>query len=150
VNASECSFEWKLWLGNFPQPFLAMAKHNGEVRTIFTAKDAPYEEELLILIAHEEFLKNSRAATEAFLADLVAATKFYNGHTHQARKVLLDANMVKIDPDVFYEMQNPYHEPSCRLDVDDLARMQEPQVGADFQKSRANLSQYVDLSYLPE
>jgi len=38
-------------VGSFPQPYLAMAKHLGNVRTIFTAKDAaPYEEELLVLI----------------------------------------------------------------------------------------------------
>ena len=138
-------------VGSFPQPFLAMAKHSGGVRTIFTAKDAaPYEEELLILIAHDEFLKSNRAATEAFLADLVAATKFYADHTHEARKALLDAKMVKIDPDVFYEMQDPYHEPSCRLDVEALAKMQALQVKAGFQKTSANLSQYVDLSYLPK
>jgi ABC-type nitrate/sulfonate/bicarbonate transport system substrate-binding protein len=138
-------------VGSFPQPFLAMAKRNGGVRAIFTAKDAaPYEEELLILIAHESFLKDNHAATEGFLADLVAATKFYTDHTHEARKALLDAKMVKIDPDVFYEMQDPYHEPSCRLDVEALAKMQELQVAAGFQKSRANLSQYVDLSYLPK
>ena len=58
--------------------------------------------------------------------------------------------MVKIDGDVFYEMQDPYHESSCRLDVEALAKMQELQVTAGFQKSRANLSQYVDLSYLPK
>jgi ABC-type nitrate/sulfonate/bicarbonate transport system substrate-binding protein len=138
-------------IGSFPQPFLAMAKHSGGVRAIFTAKDAaPYEEELLILIAHESFLKGNRAATEAFLADLVAATKFYAQHTHEARKALLDAKMVKIDPDVFYEMQDPYHEPSCRLDIEALGKMQELQVAAAFQKSGANLSQYVDLSYLPK
>ena len=128
-----------------------MAKHSGGVRAIFTAKDAaPYEEELLILIAHESFLKGNRAPTEAFLADLVAATKFYTEHTHEARKALLDAKMVKIDPDVFYEMQDPYHEPSCRLDIEALGKMQELQVAAGFQKSGANLSQYVDLSYLPK
>ena len=138
-------------IGSFPQPFLATAKHSGGVRAIFTAKDAAlYEEELLILIAHESFLKGNRAATEAFLADLVAATKFYTEHTQEARKALLDAKMVKIDPDVFYEMQDPYHEPSCRLDVEALAKMQELQVAAGFQKNRANLSQYVDLSYLPK
>jgi ABC-type nitrate/sulfonate/bicarbonate transport system substrate-binding protein len=102
------------------------------------------------VIAHESFLKSKRAATEAFLADLVAATKFYTDHTHEARKALLDAKMVKIDGDVFYEMQDPYHESSCRLDVEALAKMQELQVTAGFQKSRANLSQYVDLSYLPK
>jgi ABC-type nitrate/sulfonate/bicarbonate transport system substrate-binding protein len=121
-----------LSLGSFPQSFLAMAKHNGG--------------ELLILIAHEEFLKNNRVATEAFLADLVAAT--YDDRTHEARKALLDANMVKIDPDVVYEVRDPYHEPSCRLDVEVLAMTQKLQVTAGFQKGRANLSQYVDLSYL--
>jgi ABC-type nitrate/sulfonate/bicarbonate transport system substrate-binding protein len=138
-------------VGSFPQPFLAMAKHQGGVRTIFTAKDAaPYEEELLILIAQEQFLKSNRAATEAFLADLVAATRFYNDHTHDARKALLDSKIVRIDPQVFYEMQDPYHEPSCRLDIEALSKMQNLQVAAGFQKSRADLSQYVDLSYLPK
>jgi hypothetical protein len=47
-------------------------------------------------------------------------------------------------------MQDPYHEPSCRLDIEALGKMQELQVAAGFQKSGANLSQYVDLSYLPK
>ena len=138
-------------VGSFPQPFLAMAKHLGNVRTIFTAKDAaPYEEELLLLIAKNAFLTANRPIVEAMLVDLMAATKYYTEHSREARKALLDSKMVRIDPEVFYEMEDPYHEPTLRLDVEGLAKMQELQVAAGFQKHRADLSKYIDLSYLPK
>lgn len=138
-------------VGSFPQPFLAMAKHLGNVRTIFTAKDAaPYEEELLLLIAKNEFLTKNRAVVEAMLVDFIAATKYYTEHTKEARKALIDSKMVRIDPEVFYEMEDPYHEPTARLDVDGLQKMQELQVAAGFQKHSADLSRYVDMSYLPK
>jgi ABC-type nitrate/sulfonate/bicarbonate transport system substrate-binding protein len=138
-------------VGSFPQPFLAMAKRLGNVRTIFTAKDAaPYEEELLVLIGKHEFLSKNRPVVEAMMVDFIAATKFYTEHPREARKALLDSKLVRIDPEVFYEMEDPYHEPTARLDVDGLAKMQDLQVAAGFQKQRADLSQYVDQSYLPK
>ena len=137
-------------VGSFPQPYLAMAKHLGNVRTIFTAKDAaPYEEELLVLIAKDEYLKSNRPTVEAMLVDLIAATQYYIEHTQEARKALIDSKMVRIDPDVFYEMEDPYHDPTLRIDVEGLKKMQDLQVKAGFQQARADLSQYVDLSYLP-
>jgi ABC-type nitrate/sulfonate/bicarbonate transport system substrate-binding protein len=137
-------------VGSFPQPFLAMAKHLGNVRTIFTAKDAaPYEEELIVLIAKDEYLRANRPSTESMLADLIAATKFYTEHTQEARKALIDSKMVRIDPQVFYEMEDPYHQPDLQIDIDGLKKMQDLQIKAGFQKERADLSQYVDLSYLP-
>jgi len=138
-------------VGSFPQPFLAMAKHLGGVRTIFTAKDAaPYDEELLVLMAKDEYLTKNRPIIEAMLVDFIAATKFYTEHSREARKALIDSKMVRIDPEVFYEMEDPYHEPTARLDVEGLHKMQDLQVSAGFQKQRADLSQYVDLSYLPK
>src|SRR5262249_21289881 len=89
-------------VGSFPQPFLAMAKHLGSVRTIFTAKDAaPYDEELLVLMAKDEYLTKNRPIVEAMLVDFIAATKFYTEHSHEARKALIDSKMVRIDPEVF-------------------------------------------------
>jgi ABC-type nitrate/sulfonate/bicarbonate transport system substrate-binding protein len=138
-------------VGSFPQPYLAMAKHLGNVRTIFTAKDAaPYEEELLVLIAKDEYLKQNRPTVEAMLVDLTAATAYYAGHTREAREALIDSKMVRIDPEVFYEMEDPYHEPTLRIDTDGLKKMQDLQVKAGFQKQSADLSQYIDLSYLPK
>src|SRR5262249_17316763 len=74
-------------VGSFPQPFAAIAEHAGGVRMLFSSKDAvPQDEELVIIISKDEFLRKNRTATEAFLADLVTVTKYHAEHLQEARK----------------------------------------------------------------
>jgi ABC-type nitrate/sulfonate/bicarbonate transport system substrate-binding protein len=138
-------------LGSFPQPFAAIVEHQGGVRMLFSSKDAvPYDEELVTLIAKHEFLQDNRAAVEAFLADLVRCTKYYIANTLESRKALNAAKLVGIDPDIYYGMPDYFRDPGGRVDIEALKRMQEMQVSAGFQKTRADISNYVDLSYLPQ
>ena len=138
-------------VGSFPQPFAAIVEHGGEVRTLFTSKDAvPYDEELVVMIAKEEFLQKNRAAAEAFLADLVRTTNYYMDNILQSRKALIAAKLVGIDPEIYFGMPDYFRDRGARVDIEALKRMQEMQVSAGFQKGRADLSNYVDLSYLPK
>ena len=134
----------------FPQPFAELAKRDG-LRTIFTSKDgAPFEEELILLIAKDEYLKQNAAAVRGLLADTVRALDFYAKHQRESKEALIANKMVRLDPEIYIAMEEYYRDPEAKVDVDALERMQKNQVAAGFQKQSADLSKYIDLGYLPK
>lgn len=136
--------------GEFPQPFFAMARKEMKVKTIFTSKEGmPFDEELIVLVGHEPYLKEHAEAIRGFLADLQAATQFYLAHAAEARQILIDKKFVRVPPDVYLNMEDYYRDPSLRVDVEALKKMQDAQVAAGFQKKKADITTLVDMSYLP-
>src|SRR5262249_19193796 len=137
----------KIDVGEFPQPFDALLHRDAQVTRIFSAKDAiPADEELIVLLGKDEFLKAHAAAIEAFLADLNAATQFYLQHAKEARQILIDTKMVRVPADVFLGMEDYYRDPQMRAEVRTLEQMQETQFAAGFQKKKADIPQLVDMS----
>jgi ABC-type nitrate/sulfonate/bicarbonate transport system substrate-binding protein len=140
----------KIDVGEFPQPFDALLHNEMQVTKIFSAKDAiPGDEELIVLVAKDDFLKANATAIKAFLDDLHAATTFYLEHPQEARQTLIDTKMVRVPVDVFLGMNDYYRDPAMRAEVKTLEAMQESQFNAGFQSKRADINQLVDLSYLP-
>jgi ABC-type nitrate/sulfonate/bicarbonate transport system substrate-binding protein len=140
----------KIDLGMFPQPFAALAERQMKVRKIFDAKyGVPFDEELIVLMGKDEFLKKNAAAIRALLADLKEATGFYLEKPREARQLLVDSKMVRATPDVYIAMNDYYHEPTMRIDVEALEKMQEFQIRAGFQKKQVDVRSLVDLGYLP-
>jgi ABC-type nitrate/sulfonate/bicarbonate transport system substrate-binding protein len=138
-------------LGQFPQPFAALLEKQMKVRKIFDAKyGVPFDEELIVLIGKDEFLKKNAIAIRALLEDLKDATRFYLDKPREARQLLIDAKMVRVAPDVYVGMNDYFHEPTIRVDVDALEKMQEFQIKAGFQKKNVDVKSLVDLSYLPQ
>ena len=107
------------------------------------------DEELLVLIGKDEFLKSNTVAIKALLDDLATATRFYLEKPREARQIILDSKMVRVPADVFLGMSDYYRDPTMRVDVETLARMQEYQVKAGFQKKATDVRLLVDMSYLP-
>lgn len=139
----------KIDVGLFPQPFAAMAEREMKLRTIFTARDAaPFDQELMILVAKEEFLKKNERAIKAFLADLKGANKFYNENTKVARQILLDKKFVGIPAQIYLELEDYLRDPSMRVDLAAMETMQELQIKVGFQKNKADLKPIVDNSYV--
>lgn len=140
----------KIDVGMFPQPFAAMVQKQGGVRTLFTSKDAvPKEEELMLIIAHDSFLKAHPDAVKAFMSDVVSATTTYSQHMQDARQAILDAKLVRVAPDIYLHMTDYYRDPTCRPDLAELEMMQDQQMKAGFQQKRADLKSRVDDAYLP-
>lgn len=138
-------------VGEFPQPFYDMAVKKMPVRTVFISKTGvPFDEELVVLIGHDAWLKAHAAAVRGFLADLKTATRFYLDHTKEARQLLIDKKLVRIPADIYLGMKDYYRDPSLRVSTADLVKMQDLQVKAGFQKKRADVDALVDLSYLPK
>jgi ABC-type nitrate/sulfonate/bicarbonate transport system substrate-binding protein len=137
--------------GEFPQPFDAMARKEMEVKTIFTSKEGmPFDEELVVIVGHDTFLKANSEAVRGFLADLQAATKFYLDNPREARQILIDKKFVRIPPDVYLDMKDYDRDPTMRVDIEALKKMQDMQVSAGFQKKTSDIGSLVDLSYLPK
>lgn len=151
-SAMEQSLEaGKIDIGQFPQPFAALLEKNMKVTKLFDAKyGIPFDEELIVLIGKDEYLKKNAPAVRALLEDLKNAMTYYLDKPQEARQTLIDAKLVRVTPDVYMTMKDYYREPSLRVDVDALEKMQEFQVKAGFQKKKADVRSLVDLSYLPK
>jgi len=141
----------KIDVGEFPQPFAALLEKQAKVRKIFDAKyGIPFDEELIVIAGKDEFLKKNAAAIRGFLEDVQAATQFYLNKPKEARQILIDAKMVRVVPEVYLDMNDYYRDPSIHPDTEALARMQEFQMKAGFQKKAADIASLVDTSYLPK
>jgi len=140
----------KIDLGMFPQPYAALAEKQMKVRKIFDAKYGMlFDEDLNVLVGKDAFLKKNAEAVKALLQDLTAAMQFYLNNPRAARQALIDARMVRVDPEVYMTMQDYYRDPSLRVDADALEQMQAFQIKAGFQTKRVDVRALVDLSYLP-
>jgi ABC-type nitrate/sulfonate/bicarbonate transport system substrate-binding protein len=141
----------KIDVGEFPQPFAALLEKQAKVRKLFDAKyGIPFDEELIVIAGKDEFLKKNAEAIRAFLEDVKTATDFYLAKPEEARQILIDAKMVRVSPDVYLTMHDYYRDPSLKPDAEALAKMQEFQIKAGFQKKSANIQKLVDASYLPK
>ena len=68
----------------------------------------------------------------------------------EARQLLIDHKMVRVNPDVYLAMNDYYRDPSLRVDDEALEKMQAVQIAAGFQKKRADVRSLVDPGYLPK
>jgi ABC-type nitrate/sulfonate/bicarbonate transport system substrate-binding protein len=141
----------KIDLAELPQPFAALAEKEMKLRKIFDAKyGVPFDEELIVLVGKDEFLKRNAVAVRAFLADLKRVTEFYLEKPREARSLLVEARMVRVTPEVYLTMNDYYRAPNLQVDLDALVKMQEFQIKAGFQKKKVDVQSLVDPGYLPE
>jgi len=137
--------------GEFPQPFFAMVAKEMPVKTVFTSKEGmPFDEELVVVVGDPKFVKAHGDAVRAYLADVQAATRFYLDHPKQARQTLIDAKYVRVEPEIYIGMEDYDRDPTLRVNVESLKKMQDLQVSAGFQKKKADVDAIVDQSYLPK
>lgn len=133
------------------QPFAHFEDTKGGTRILYTAKDAiPFDEELQLLFFKRDFLKKNEAVVRAFLEDLALATKFYLEKPEEARAVLVDAKLIAIPKDVYFQVKDYYRSPDLRVDLKSLDEMQETLLRVGYQKDRIDPAKIVDMSYLPK
>ena len=140
----------RIELGMFPQPFAALLEKQDKVRKLFDAKyGMPFDEELIVIFGKDAYLKRHAEAIRGFLQDVKTATDFYLSKPAEARQMLIDGKMVRVTPEVYLGMQDYYREPSLRIEIESLAKMQEFQLEAKFQDKDVDVKTLVDMSYLP-
>ena len=139
----------KIDVGEFPQPFADMLEKELSVRKLFDSQyGMPFEQELILLLGKDPFLKQNAAAIRGLLEDLQASTRYYLEHPREARQIILDSKSVRVAPEIYLNMKDYYRDPSLRPEVSSLERVQDIMVKSGFTKKRSDISTMVDLSYL--
>jgi ABC-type nitrate/sulfonate/bicarbonate transport system substrate-binding protein len=140
----------KIDVGEFPQPFADMLEKEMNVRKLFDSQyGMPFEQELIVLLGKDAFLKQNATAIRGLLEDLQVATRFYLEHPREARQLIIDAKLVRVTPDIYLHMKDYYRDPTLRPDRAALERVQEIMIRTGFAKKRADIPALVDASYLP-
>ena len=138
-------------LGAFPQPFANLEQTKGGLRVLFTARDVvPFDQETQLLFLRRAVLEKSPQAVRDFLADLAAATRYYIEKPDEARKLLIDANVIKISQRVYLDMKDYYRDPTLKVDVESMRRMQDLQKSVGGDTSSVDFAKIVDMSFLPK
>ena len=141
----------KIDLAALPQPFAAAEMAKGGVRTLFTSKEGmPFDEELMLVLVTPDFAAKRADVLRAFMADYVAATKFYTEKPKEARQALVDAKMVRVPAALYVNMSDNYRNPTARIDIEALKKAQDAAIAKGHQKNRIDPAAFVDLSYLPK
>lgn len=141
----------KLDVGAFPQPFAASEIGKGGLRALFTSREGmPFDEEVQLILATKVFAGKHPDVLKSFLADFVAATKFYLAKPEEARKALIESKMVRLPADLFLKMEDHYREPSGRISLEAMKKAQDVMLKAGFQKTPVDLERFVDLTFLPQ
>ena len=141
----------KIAAGTFVEPFYSAERAKGGLRTLFTAVDAVgYDHELLDVWFGERFLKAQPDVVRAFLADYVAATRYYLANTVQAKRDIHKAGFVRTPVDIYVKNADWKRDPDGRVDVASLRKL------AAFMHEKLNwlekpvsVEQMVDQNYLP-
>ena len=136
--------------GGAVDAFAMGAIAQGDLKALFTSKTGmPFDEELIVLIARPSALKEHPAAVKAFLSDLVAVTAYYQSHLKEARQALLDAKLVGLPPQVYFNVPDYVRDPGLRPNIENMTKQQDVLVSSGFQEKPADLKAVVDPSYLP-
>jgi ABC-type nitrate/sulfonate/bicarbonate transport system substrate-binding protein len=110
----------------------------------------PFDEELMLVLVTPDFAAKRTDILRAFMADFVAATKFYTEKPKEARKALIAAKMVRVPEALYLNMSDNYRNPTARIDIEALKKAQEATLAKGHQKNRIDPAAFVDLSYLPK
>jgi len=141
----------KVSAGTFVEPFYSFEMAKGGLRKLFTATEAlGYDHELLDIFFSEKFLKAHPDAVRAFLADYVAATKYYLANMEQAKTDLHKAGFVRTALPVYLKTKDWKRDPDARVDVESLKKLSAFMLEKlQWLEKPVNVDSMVDLSYLP-
>jgi ABC-type nitrate/sulfonate/bicarbonate transport system substrate-binding protein len=141
----------KVDVGEFPQPFADMLEKELNVRKLFDSQyGMPFEQELILLLGKDAFLRQNATAIRGLLEDLQASTRFYLERPREARQIILDSRTVRVSPDIYLNMKDYYRDPTLRPDAAALERVQDTMIRTGFSKKRTDIPAMLDLSYLPQ
>lgn len=142
----------KVSMGTFVEPFYSAEVAKGGLKVLFTAVEAiGYDHELLDLWFGEKFLRAQGDAARAFLADYVAATKYYLANVERAKRDLHQAKFVRTPVDLYVRSADWKRDASARVDVTSLKKLEgfmREKLG--WLEKPVSVDELVDLSFLPK
>ena len=135
-------------------PFSFDAELRKNARTLFTQKDAMGSSALGVWVAHDAFLKKNRAAVLDFLADAMAATRWYLDPKNHDEAVKIATDFAKAPPALFNEWlftnKDYYRDPNLQPNVKALQANMDLQKELGFLNTQIDIAKFVDTSYIEE
>ena len=135
-----------------PFSFDAELRKNG--RTLFTQRDAMGVSELGVWVAHDSFLKKNRAAVVDFLADAMAATRWYLDPKNHDEAVKIASDFAKAPPALFNEwlftQKDYYRDRNLLPNVPAFQANMDLQRELGFLNTKIEVKQFVDTSLAEE
>jgi ABC-type nitrate/sulfonate/bicarbonate transport system substrate-binding protein len=140
----------KVDIGFLPQPFFAAEKARGGIRTLFTHHTATGFKDEFVLFFNPDFVKKNPAAMRAFIADFVAATKYYVQNTHAAREAISKAKIITMDPKIYLPMVALKRKDDGKPSREYLQKLQKALVRVGYVDRAIDLDSVVDTSMFPK
>ncbi len=140
----------KIDSGIFVQPFYSIEAGRGGVVEVFTSRTGlPFEEDVLLMFFHPDFLSKHADVVRAFLSDYLGAIKHYRENAKEVRQTLLDEKYVAVPRDVYLELQDYYREPTGKIDLDGFGKQHDNMLRLGWLTKAVDITKLVDNSYLP-
>jgi len=142
----------KVSAGTFVEPFYSAEMAKGGLRKLFTAREAVgYDHELLDIWFGDKFLKAHPDTVRAFLADYVAATKYYLANTAKAKADLHKAGFIRTPLDIYLRNADWKRDPKGRVNVPSLKKLSSFMLDKlHWLDKPVDAAKLVDQSYLPK
>jgi sulfonate transport system substrate-binding protein len=135
-------------------PFHNDAELRKNSTVLFTQGDAMGQTALGVWVAHEAFLKKNRAAMVDFLADAMAATRWYLDPKNQEEAVKIASDFAKAPPALFsgwlYSQKDYYRDPTLKLNIPSFQANMDLQREMGFLKDKIDIAKFYEPSLIEE
>jgi NitT/TauT family transport system substrate-binding protein len=140
----------KVDLASISLPFSIAAEKSGEVRTLFTMKDAIGESDMTIMAARAPFIAQHRAALIDFFADMQRALRWFYDPANRAQVIGIIAQSTRQPPSVYadwlFTKHDDYRDPAMRPSLAAVQGDIDRQVELGFLKTDIDVKAYADLT----
>ncbi|HXQ49471.1 MAG TPA: ABC transporter substrate-binding protein [Stellaceae bacterium] len=144
----------KVDLASISLPFSIAAEKSGEVRTLFTMKDAIGESDMTIMVARAPFIAAHRAALVDMVEDMQRALRWIYEPANRDRVVALVAETTKQQPSAYtdwlFTKKDDYRDPDMRPSLQAVQEDIDRQAQMGLLKSGIDVKKYADLSLVDE
>jgi sulfonate transport system substrate-binding protein len=135
-------------------PFSFIAEAKGDVRTLFTLRDAIGTSEFIFDVARKGFIDKNRAALVDFTEDWIRSLHWFLDPKNHDEAVKIVADYTKLPPasfnDWLFTHKDVYRDPDHRANLKALQETLDVQQQLGIQKTHIEAAQYADQSLVDE
>ncbi len=140
----------KIDVGMFPSEYAVKAEQSGEFTQVFTSKTGVnVDEDFYVMFMNPEFMEKNQQAVKDFLADYVAATKYYLENEKEVRQKLIDTGKVKSEPEFYLNVTDFNRSETASLNQEGWKKIQDILIEEKWIDKAVDLEQLLDTSLLP-
>ncbi len=135
-------------------PFSFIAEAKGDVRTLFTLKDAIGTSEFIFDVARQGFIAKNHAALVDFMEDWIRSLHWFLDPKNHDAAVKIVADFTKLPTKGFagwvFTHKDLYRDPDHRPNIEALQRVLDVQQKLGIQKTHIDAARYADTSLVDE